>query len=255
MIMNEHFCRICGTVLEMRETEHEGVVPYCPVCDEFRFPQYNVAVSMIVVNEEADEILLIRQYGRPFYVLVAGYVNREEALEDAVRREIKEETGMTVRRICFNRTRFFEQSDTLMCNFTAFVRDASEIHVNYEVDSYAWFSKTDARKNIKPGSLAEFFLNSYLDSDEQIHRIGRYENMLDEAELLIRKRNRSEAESEKLQKLVEELESYYRSEEWKKDFEDDEKGLLPEVLKRGVLSEDGIYNLRDHSLKGEQCIV
>ena len=34
-------------------------------------------------------------------------------------------------------------------------------------------------------------------------------------------------------------------EEWKKDFEDDEKGLLPKELKRGVLSEDGIYNLRD----------
>ena len=162
---NGKFCRMCGTALELRETEHEGIVPFCPACEEFRFPQYNTAVSMIVINESTDEILLIKQYERPFYVLVAGYVSRGEALEDAVRREVKEETGMTVFRIRFNRTRFFEPSDTLMCNFTAFVKDASELNVNYEIDSYSWFTKKDARKNIKPGSLAEFFLNSYLDGD------------------------------------------------------------------------------------------
>ena len=239
------YCRMCGTALELRETEHEGIVPFCPACEEFRFSQYNIAVSMIVVNEATDEILLIKQYDRPYYVLVAGYVTKGESLEDAVLREVKEETGMTAGRISFNRTRFFEPSDTLMCNFTAFVRDASELNVNYEVDSYTWFSKEDARKNIKPGSLAKFFLDSWLDDDEQISRISGYESMLDEAEILIRKESRSEEDAEKLKTLIAELEGYYGSEEWKKDFEDDEKGLLPKELKRGVLSEDGIYNLRD----------
>ena len=53
---------------------------------------YNIAVSMIVVNEETDKIMLIKQYGDPFYILVAGYVNRGEPLENAVVRENKEET-------------------------------------------------------------------------------------------------------------------------------------------------------------------
>ena len=39
------------------------------------------------------------------------------------------------------------------------------------------------------------------------------------------------------------LEKYYGSEEWKQDFADDEAGRLPADLKRGVLSEDGIWNL------------
>ena len=43
---------------------------------------------------------------------------------------IKEETGMTVSRIKFNRTSFFEPSNTLMCNFTAFVKDDSELSPN-----------------------------------------------------------------------------------------------------------------------------
>ena len=40
-----------------------------------------------------------------------------------------------------------------------------------------------------------------------------------------------------------ELVSYYTSAEWKQDLEADEAGLLPQKLPRGVLSEDGIYNL------------
>ena len=39
------------------------------------------------------------------------------------------------------------------------------------------------------------------------------------------------------------LSDYYGSDEWKQDFADDEAGLLPADLKRGVLSEDGIWNL------------
>jgi len=43
------------------------------------------------------------------------------------------------------------------------------------------------------------------------------------------------------------LESYYSSDEWKQDFADDEAGLLPKDLKRGVLSEDAIWNVLEDS--------
>ena len=162
MDTNGTFCRMCGTKLEIRELENEGMIPYCPKCEAFRFPQYNVAVSMITVNEATDEILLIQQYGRPSYVLVAGYVTKGESMEDAVRREIREETGMTVDHMKFNRSQYFEKSDTLMCNFTAYVKDDSELHANYEIDSYKWFSREEAAKNIRPGSLAEHFLEKAL---------------------------------------------------------------------------------------------
>lgn len=161
--MSGKYCQECGTALTEKYLENEGMIPFCPKCNQYRFPMYNVAVSMIVVNKSTDNILLIKQYGRPFFILVAGYVNRTESLEHAVVREIKEETGMTVSSIKFNRTRFFEPSNTLMCNFTAFVEDDSELSVNNEVDSYCWFSKDEARENIKPESLAAYFLNSYLD--------------------------------------------------------------------------------------------
>ena len=157
------YCQECGTALTEKELEHEGVVPFCPKCRDYRFPMYNVAVSMIVINEENRKILLVKQYGKDFFRLVAGYVNRTETLEHAAVRELKEETGMTAGRIRFNRTRFFEPSNTLMCNFTVFVKNDRELNPNYEIDSCAWFSFDDARRNTDPKTLAGRFLNEYLD--------------------------------------------------------------------------------------------
>ena len=74
--------------------------------------------------------------------------------------------------------------------------------------------------------------------DSQTERITEYEKMLDEAKSLIE----SEPYNDRLASLAASLEAYYTSPLWKQDFSDDEAGLLPAGLKRGVLSEDGIYN-------------
>lgn len=157
------YCIECGTKLIEKEDKNEGMVPFCPSCNAFRYPQYNVAVSMITRDAKTGKILLIQQYGRPSYILVAGYVNRGEKAEEAVVREIKEETGLTVSRLHFNRTTFFEPSNTLMCNFTAYVEDADQLSVNEEVDAFAWFTPDEARENIRPNSLARAFLLAYLE--------------------------------------------------------------------------------------------
>ena len=48
---------------------------------------------------------------------------------------------------------------------------------------------------------------------------------------------------EEAKKAIASLSRYYNSEEWKQDYADDEADKLPKDLKRGVLSEDGIWNL------------
>jgi NAD+ diphosphatase len=163
--MGQDYCHVCGSKLIEKELENEGLVPFCKSCNEYRFPMYYIAVSMIVINNSNKKILLIKQYGRDAYILVAGYVNRTEALEHAVAREVKEETGMTAEHIHFNRSKFFEPSNTLMCNFTVYVDGDNELNPNNEIDSYEWFSFNEARENIKPGSLAAEFLNLFLDDD------------------------------------------------------------------------------------------
>lgn len=161
------YCPVCGTKMVEKEVENEGLVPYCPSCEQYRFPVFSVAVSMIVTNESDGKILLIKQYGKDSYILVAGYVNRTESIEHAAVREVQEETGMSVSSIHFNRSKFFEPSDTLMCNFTVSVHDDRELNTNEEIDSYAWFTPEEALREIKPNSLAKEFLKAYLNDTSQ----------------------------------------------------------------------------------------
>ena len=76
---------------------------------------------------------------------------------------------------------------------------------------------------------------------KQIERITKYEILMNKAEQMIRKHSKND--KAELCKIMDSLEGYYLSNEWKQDFSDDEAGLLPPDLRRGVLSEDGIYNL------------
>ena len=88
------------------------------------------------------------------------------------------------------------------------------------------------------GDIHWFDAESPQDS-EQIARITRYEAMLDEASALLS----ADPDSDRLPSLVQDLEAYYTSDTWKQDYADDEAGLLPPFLKRGVLSQDAIYDL------------
>ncbi len=55
------------------------------------------------------------------------------------------------------------------------------------------------------------------------------------------------ADYKEYQAKIRELEAYYTSRQWKDDFAMDEEGKFPEDLKRGVLSEDGIYNMLERN--------
>lgn len=153
------YCIKCGRKLVDRYLKNEGMIPYCEVCNEYRFKMYNVAISMIVICK--DKILLIKQYHKNDYILVAGYVNFAESIEDALKRELKEETDLDLVSFEYNKSQYFEPSNTLMVNFVCYV-DNDQVHNNEEIDSYQWFSFEDALINIKPNSLAKKFLINYL---------------------------------------------------------------------------------------------
>lgn len=78
--------------------------------------------------------------------------------------------------------------------------------------------------------------------NEQIERIQAMESCLDRALNAEKALHQALDQLEGLAAAVEQLEKYYSSSVWRQDFEADEQGLLPESLKRGVLSEDGVYN-------------
>ncbi len=85
--------------------------------------------------------------------------------------------------------------------------------------------------------------------NNQIKRIEEMERLLNTSNTAIKNLEKALKEYNKVQDGIHELASYYASKEWKEDFEADEKGKLPADLKRGVLSEDGIYNMLDKNLE------
>ena len=77
----------------------------------------------------------------------------------------------------------------------------------------------------------------------QIERIETMEQNLDLTQQAIQKLSAAFADYEQVQDAYKALSDYYESELWMQDFEDDEAGKLPKDLKRGVLSEDAVYDL------------
>ena len=84
----------------------------------------------------------------------------------------------------------------------------------------------------------------------RIERITNMESLFDKSEEVVKRLEAALKDFAALEHDIAKLEAYYTSPQWRKDFEADEAGKLPHDLKRGVLSEDGIYDL----LSDYQCL-
>ncbi|MBR3757376.1 MAG: DUF4298 domain-containing protein [Bacteroidaceae bacterium] len=76
-----------------------------------------------------------------------------------------------------------------------------------------------------------------------LQRISRMEQLFDRASEAVTELSAALDKYQAAQEAIATLSAYYGSGEWKQDFADDEAGRLPAGLKRGVLSEDGMWNL------------
>ena len=81
------------------------------------------------------------------------------------------------------------------------------------------------------------------DNKKQLARIRLMDRRLNRATAAVKRLEAALDKWEEAQEAIAALEEYYGSDLWKQDLADDEAGRLPAGLKRGVLSEDGIWNL------------
>ena len=155
--MNLNYCPVCGMKLHPKEQPHEAPALYCGRCGEYRFPLFSAAVAVTVLDEAGENMILIRQYGDPDPVLVAGYIDKGETAEDAVIREVGEELGMAVQSFSFLRSRYYAPSETLMFHYAATVKGKAAAP-NWEVDGWEWVPVKQALGLVKSGGLAETLL-------------------------------------------------------------------------------------------------
>ena len=152
------YCRNCGEKLSLRFCENEGLVPYCNQCENYMFPLFSVAVSMVVTNRAQDKILLAKHADDEDFILFAGYVKKGETAERTVPREIKEELGINVVKTKYMSSRYHDPKDILMLNFIVIVEENQPIKLNEEIAEARWCTPEEALKLIRKGTTAEFFL-------------------------------------------------------------------------------------------------
>jgi hypothetical protein len=78
---------------------------------------------------------------------------------------------------------------------------------------------------------------------EQLQRIAHMEKLLNEATAAVSALDQAIEAYQAAQEKIAELRCYYENGQWMEDFKADEKGQLPPLMARGVLTEDSIYNL------------
>jgi len=142
----QNFCGICGATTR---AESGGNTRVCSddTCATRIFPRVDPAIIVLVTKD--DKCLLGRQSSWPEnrYSTIAGFVEPGESLEDAVRREVREETDIEVGGVEYDSSQPWPFPASLMLGFTASA-ETSEIHLNDgELEDAQWFS----RKELKSG--------------------------------------------------------------------------------------------------------
>ena len=108
------YCGGCGEKNTYSETERACV---CPQCGQITYPKISPVVIVGVKN--GDRLLVTRYKDRPYrrYALVAGFAEIGESLEDTVRREVFEETGIHVKNIRYYKSQPWGFTSTLLSGF------------------------------------------------------------------------------------------------------------------------------------------
>jgi len=153
------FCGRCGRPTRLATGER---AMQCPECALVAFPRLAPAVITLVTRD--DEVLLARgtTFPVPMYSCIAGFVEPGETLEDAVRREVREEVGVAVRDVRYFGSQPWPFPHSLMIGFTATWAGGDIVIEPAEIMDAQWFRR-DTMPMIPPGiSIARKLIDSWL---------------------------------------------------------------------------------------------
>jgi NAD+ diphosphatase len=133
------FCANCGQPTETVDGGHER---RCPACHAHHFPRTDPVV-IVRVTDARDRILLGRQTSWPErrFSVLAGFVEPGETLEEAVRREIFEESRVSVEEVSYAGSQPWPFPSSLMLGFTATASDGEPEPGDGELAEVRWFER------------------------------------------------------------------------------------------------------------------
>ncbi len=137
-------CGVCGS---LSKAESGGNTRICTAddCGAQIFPRVDPAIIVLVSNGE--QCLLGRQPAWPEgrYSTIAGFVEPGESLEDAVRREVAEETNIEVGAVSYHSSQPWPFPSSLMLGFTAQANSSDIVLNDGELEDAQWFTRKELR--------------------------------------------------------------------------------------------------------------
>ena len=161
------FCANCGAPSEAREAGHVRV---CPACGTQHHPRTDPVVIMLVTD--GDRALLGRQAQWPAgrYSALAGFVEPGESLEEAVAREVREETGARVDDVRYRSSQPWPFPTSLMLGFSARWAGGEPVVRDGELEDVGWFTRqaiVDGDVLLPPPTaIARRLIDEWLGDDE-----------------------------------------------------------------------------------------
>lgn len=155
---NSKYCGCCGAPMNF-DTE---ISKRCTNCGKELWPQLATAVIVRVTKKEDILLVHAKNFRRPYFGLVAGFVETGETLEEAVQREVREETGIEINNIRYFASQPWPYPCGLMVGFTAdYV--SGDIHLQQsELSQGGWFSRDNLPAIPGKSSIARRLIDDWL---------------------------------------------------------------------------------------------
>ena len=134
------FCPGCGQTTRPKDA---GWARVCSACNTEHFPRTDPVVIMLV--RKGDSCLLGRQkaWPQPFFSALAGFVEPGETLEEAVRREVREEASIIVDTVAYHSTQPWPFPASLMIGCVAHAVSEDIVVDDAELEEAQWFTRDD----------------------------------------------------------------------------------------------------------------
>ena len=156
---HSRFCPSCGTKTVMQTT----ISKQCPNCKYEIYPV--VSPAILVLIRKGDAILLVhaRNFRGSFYGLVAGFLETGETLEECVRREVMEETGLEINNITYFGNQPWRYPSNMMVGFIADYVSGTIRLQDEELSEGAFFTKDNLPELPRKLSLARKMIDWWLE--------------------------------------------------------------------------------------------
>ncbi|KAF7726885.1 Peroxisomal NADH pyrophosphatase nudt12 [Apophysomyces ossiformis] len=157
------FCAACGNKTISDEAGHKRVCPPQPTSgaaepcisrngvQNIAYPRTDPVIIVCIIHPYEDKVLLGRQASWPkgMHSCIAGFVEAGESVEEAVRREACEETGIAVDHVYFHSSQPWPFPNSLMLGFIAEGKTTNIKLEDKELDAAGWFSRSDVLLMLK----------------------------------------------------------------------------------------------------------